>query len=481
MLESCDSYNDDFLDSKQCSKSLKDSAKISQKRKVDSMKSSNSTQPFNHGDLSKNALEIFYQICKIPHKSGDTKALCHFIVEFLKECKCVVKVDDAGNIHALKGSPKLAFQAHYDMVLVGENIEPIVKSGFLQSLDSSLGADNGVAVALILALAKAGKNIEALLTNDEEIGMLGARNLTLKPQSKIMINLDSENLNEICVGCAGGFDADIALFDGDCLDLMKDVKGRSLYALQTIAFQGGHSGIDIHKNIPNAIIELLKALESLLLQGVEFDIIYIRGGENRNSIPMNANAIIAVSKGDDTIANCKLEHITISKYNKNAISNYHNPLPSGIIRHLLALHNGIYEIDSGNVLSSLNFSLIDNDSLKLLVRANKMAFLQRHILRLQYLFGKNVTISGLYNAWEREDSTILGLLQEIYKKHNIAFKVIEIHAGLECGILKEKCDLSEVISIGPTILNPHSKGERLDLDSFITFCDVIIDIVESFG
>ena len=433
------------------------------------MKSSNNTQPFS--DLYKNALEIFYQICKIPHKSGDTKALRTFLMDFLRKSDCVVKSDDAGNIHALKGSPTLALQAHYDMVLVGERVEPMIKDGFLQSLNSSLGADNGVAVALILALVQSRQNIEALLTNDEEVGMLGARNLLLKTQSKTMINLDSENLNEICVGCAGGFDADIALFELECMRDFRgsiDLANADFYRLQTPAFQGGHSGIDIHRNIPNAIVELLKALESL--GSVKFDIISLQGGENRNSIPINASAIIAVNKGESIT----LESLTISKIPN--VASHLKPLSSEIIPELLALRNGVYEMENGNVLSSLNFSLIDT-SLKLLVRANRAEFLQWHKTHLKQLFGKSVKISGLYNAWEREDSAILGRLQEVYRRHNIAFDVIEIHAGLECGILKEKCDLSEVISIGPTILHPHSKGEKLDLDSFVKFCAILGEII----
>lgn len=170
-------------------------------------------------------------------------------------------------------------------------------------------------------------------------------------------------------------------------------------------------------------------------------------------------------------------HIAIKKL-KNFTPK--SPLPSDIIPHLLRLHNGIYETSAQGVTSSLNFSLISNECLKIMVRANSAEFLMRHKSRLKALFGENVAFSGFYNAWEREsseDSPILSQLQKIYAKHKIPYKIVQIHAGLECGILKEKCALNEVISIGPTILHPHSKNESLYLDSAGQIYDILCDLI----
>ena len=115
-----------------------------------------------------------------------------------------------------------------------------------------------------------------------------------------------------------------------------------------------------------------------------------------------------------------------------------------------------------------------------MVRANSTEFLRRHKSRLKSLFGANVAFSGFYNAWEREfsgNSPILSQLQKIYAKHKIPYKIVQIHAGLECGILKEKCALNEVISIGPTILHPHSKSELLSLDSVGQIYDILCDLI----
>ncbi len=472
-------------------------------------------------------LNLFYQISQIPHPSGQTSTLRDFLIEFLKKCHCAIKTDSAGNIHAIKGKPTLIFQAHYDMVLVGQKIVPFIENGILKSRDSSLGADNGIAIALLLHFAKTRENMEILLTNDEEIGMIGANNITLQTHSKTMINLDSECINEICVGCAGGFDADIAL-DSSLQDLPKSSRGNpknpkniAFYELTAQNFKGGHSGIDIDKNIPNAIVELLWTLESLR-EMCEFEIAEICGGEARNSIPINARAVIAVNLGNLSLGNhsanteivlnapelslrennlplpCKsrqrgwVDSVNLTQIAKSKQSTPHiaikklknftpkSPLPSDIIPHLLRLHNGIYEVQGDSVTSSLNFSLISNESLKIMVRANSTEFLRRHKSRLKSLFGANIAFSGFYNTWEREsseDSPILSQLQKIYAKHKIPYKIVQIHAGLECGILKEKCALNEVISIGPTILHPHSKSESLFLDSVGQIYDILCDLI----
>ena len=533
-------------------------------------------------------LEIFYQICEIPHPSGQTQILREFLIDFLRACGCEVKTDSAGNIHALKGTPDVVFQAHYDMVLVGEEVAPYIQGDLLKSRNSSLGADNGIAVALLLHFAKTRKNIEILLTNDEEIGMLGAKNLTLQTRSKMMINLDSECINEICVGCAGGFDVDIDLgnlswgmrfrtcekfwesadfspalsqnfsqiqkphrhyFDCDSLcestanqiqnaestldsansqnlggnspihchserseESQKNNQNRdssvaslpqndnvkksqndkvgargaesvldsAFYEFSAHNFKGGHSGIDIDKNIKNAIVELLFALDSVREMG-EFEILEISGGEARNSIPINARAVIATKAPINlTHSADSAPHIAIKK-----LTHYtpkQKALKSAVVADLLRLHNGIYEVQEGSVTSSLNFSQISPKTLKIMVRGNKAEFLERQILRLKYLFGEAVEISGFYNAWESAESsaesTLLSTISRIYQKHKIPFNAVQIHAGLECGILKEKCGLDEVVSIGPTILYPHSKNECLNLPSVGQIYEILADLVE---
>lgn len=398
-------------------------------------------------------LDIFYQICAIPHPSKNTAKLKDFIIDFATKHNCKIKCDSAGNIHLFKGRPRICLQAHYDMVLIGEIVEPIVKNNMLMAKDSSLGADNGIAVAVILHCLQIFDNFEALITNDEEIGMIGANNLALKIHSKKILNLDSEEINEIVVGCAGGFDVDLKL-----KPKFKKCKMKYFYELST-HFQGGHSGIDINKNIPNAIVELIWAIKE-----IPCEIVCINGGEKRNSIPSNARAIIATKKPLDI----SKSNIDILKHNKH----YKKSFSKSALKPIFSIHSGIYEMQDGNVISSLNISMIDNKSLKMMVRANRKTLLLRQIKSLKMRF-KNIAISGVYLPWEREDSPLLNDVIKVYKKQKIDYKIVEIHAGLECGILKEKCGAREIVSIGPTIHNPHSKQESLDLDSLKTFCEIL--------
>lgn len=403
------------------------------------------------------ALDLFYEICKIPHPSKNTEKLKDFIIDFALQNKCKVQSDSFGNIHLLKGSPKICLQAHYDMVLIGEHIEPIIKDGFITSKDSSLGADNGAALAAILYLSQNLDNFEAIITNDEEIGMIGANNLSLDIKSKKILNLDSEDINQIVVGCAGGFDADVRL-----KPIFKKCRMKYFYKLCCQNFSGGHSGIDINKNIPNAIVELIWTIYN-----IPCEIVCISGGEKRNSIPSNAEAIIATKKP------LKYKNINTSKPNiKITTINkiYKKSFDKKILKPIYSLHSGIYEMCDNNVISSLNISLIDNKNLKIMVRANRANILSRQMEALKMRF-KNIKISGLYSPWEREDSALLKNIEKIHKKQKIDYEIIEIHAGLECGILRSKC--SEIVSIGPTILNPHSKSEKMDLKSFDNFLEIL--------
>lgn len=404
-----------------------------------------------------NALEIFYEICKIPHSSGDTGKLKDFICDFAKKYNCNVRCDDAGNIHIIKGNPRICLQAHYDMVLIGDEIKPYVDNGFLKSIDSSLGADNGIAVAAILYFIANRDNIEALITNDEEIGMIGVKNLALEAKSRRILNLDSENINEICIGCAGGFDAKISLKPH-----FKTSHFKYFYEIQTKNFIGGHSGIDIHKNIKNAIVELVYFIYDL-----ECEIVDIIGGEKTNSIPVSAKAIIATN---DIINDCLNDSFIISKIDET----YMQTARKDFLYPIFALHSGVYAISEKNVISSLNISKISTSNLEIMARANRKDLLHMQQKRLQNMFDE-IEISDFYDPWEAEDSAFLEELKNIFYKNGLDYDIIEIHAGLECGILKSKCD--EIVSIGPTIYNPHSKLESLDLDSFDKFLLVLDSLV----
>ncbi len=389
--------------------------------------------------MYKKVIEIFKQITQIPHCSGNTTKLQEFIEEYAKKRDFLVIRDNAGNILAYKNPPKIALQSHIDMVCVGNapNIEIIEKDGWLMAKNSSLGADNGIGVAMMLAFMDKYDDVEYLFTNDEEIGLVGAKNLELKLSSPYLLNLDSEDDNEIIIGCAGGVDAKVKY------PLKKyKVKG-SLGEVSIKGLPGGHSGVDINKNIPNAIIELLYKVDNLA---------FIKGGERRNSIPANATAL-EVFDGEEDIEVYDDEYL----------------------RFLRKLPHGVLEFDFKYKLpsKSINFALINENEITLSARANsneKLEEIKEYILAKTY--GCEVEFEDEYPAWEAQENELSIKLKEITNANlNI------IHAGLECAILKQKFPEIEMASFGPKIENPHSTRERVNIKSIKRVVDSVEKLI----
>ena len=372
-------------------------------------------------------LEIFKSITKIPHCSGDTGKLREFIKSYAKNQGFEVFEDKAGNILAKKEKPILALQSHIDMVCVGEapNIEIIEEGDWIRAKNSSLGADNGIGIAIMLYLMKKYKNIEYLFTNDEEIGLIGAMNLELNLESSYLLNLDSEDDEYIIVGSAGGVDVKVTYPLKK--EKIKGVKGK----VTIDNLPGGHSGVDIDKNIPNAIIELIKKVNNLA---------FIKGGERRNSIPVRAEAI-EIFDGNDEI------EVFDKKY----------------LEFLRKLPHGVLEFDFEFKIpsKSINFALIENENIVFSLRAKdkeKLNELKEYIK--EKTAGCKVEFEGEYPAWKAEINEFTKLVEKVTNA-----KVIAIHAGLECGVLKEKFPHIKIVSYGPKIENPHSVRERVKISS----------------
>lgn len=385
-------------------------------------------------------LQIFERLCEIPHKSHHTQEMFDYLCGFCESLGLEVRTDRARNIYICKKplkyevSPKICLQAHYDMVGVGraqfgEAITPYVDScGFLRARESSLGADNGVGVASILWLfmqERYAPYIEAIFTNDEEVGLCGANELELPIKSNFLLNLDSEFFGEIIIGCAGGFDVefdfcarDFAYADSG-VGLAKEVlaetdlaiknavekeakKSKKLYEIKAFGFEGGHSGVDIHRNIHSSIVEFALLLEVICEccgEGL-CELYDLRSGEKPNSIPVGLEAIMGFSlQGEDLqrelqkaglLAESGLErgsiHIYVAK-NSNDTKNEekNNDIKMGFLlkpcsntgdykqileqkpydkrllsKVILALKHGVWERgENGEVLSSLNIAMIE--------------------------------------------------------------------------------------------------------------------------
>lgn len=385
-------------------------------------------------------LQIFERLCEIPHKSYHTQEMFDYLCGFCESLGLEVRTDRARNIYICKKtlkcevSPKICLQAHYDMVGVGraqfgEAITPYVDScGFLRARESSLGADNGVGVASILWLfmqERYAPYIEAILTNDEEVGLCGANELKLPIKSNFLLNLDSEFFGEIIIGCAGGFDVefDFCARDFACADsgvglAEKDLseedlaiknavdkgakKSKKLYEIKAFGFEGGHSGVDIHRNIHSSIVEFARLLEVICEccgEGL-CELYDLRSGEKPNSIPVGLEAIMGFSlQGEDLqrelqkaglLVESGLErgsiHIYVAK-NSNDTKNEekNNGIKTGFLlkpcsntgdykqileqkpydkrllsKVILALNHGVWERgENGEVLSSLNIAMIE--------------------------------------------------------------------------------------------------------------------------
>lgn len=380
-------------------------------------------------------LQIFERLCEIPHKSHHTQEMFDYLCGFCESLGLEVRTDRARNIYICKKplkcevSPKICLQAHYDMVGVGraqfgEAITPYVDScGFLRARESSLGADNGVGVASILWLfmqERYAPYIEAILTNDEEVGLCGANELELPIKSNFLLNLDSEFFGEIIIGCAGGFDVefDFCARDFACADsgvglaeedlaiknaVEKEArKSKKLYEIKAFGFEGGHSGVDIHRNIRSSIVEFARLLEVICEccgEGL-CELYDLRSGEKPNSIPVGLEAIMGFSlQGEDLqrelqkaglLVESGLErgsiHIYVAK-NSNDTKNEekNNGIKMGFLlkpysntgdykqileqkpydkrllsKVILALNHGVWERgENGEVLSSLNIAMIE--------------------------------------------------------------------------------------------------------------------------
>ncbi len=422
-----------------------------------------------------NTLEIFKKICTIPHCSHDTSKMRDFIEEFCLKEGCFVEIDTAGNILARKGYPKVCLQAHYDMVCIGKapDIEVYEEDGFLKAKESSLGADNGIGVAIMLLTASKFDDIELLFTNDEEVGMLGARDIKLTLKSNKILNLDTEEEAKVYIGCAGGVDINVSKeFEKSSL------KDEEIYEVSILNLPGGHSGVDIDKQIPNAIKELGYYIGKFYPKIISFE-----GGEALNSIPKNAKAVIAIDKNDTPPMQ---ENIIIKKVNFKEDSYIKES--KMFIDMICGFANGVRGYDKELLIptKSVNLSKIqtinDNIILELFPRANDDLSLERIKKEIFSYFSNlnfKVNFSNQFSAWKPEINEFTKEVYQICKDEFGKVSFAAIHAGLECGVLLEKLGKDKLVaSIGPNIYAPHSIHEKCEIDSVLRLEKIVEKILK---
>ena len=423
-------------------------------------------------------IELFKEISKIPRCSGTHQPFINYVKEFSQKHNYICQIDNANNILCYKENTKvnICLQSHYDMVCLVDGTIPeiIEKDGFLSAKNSTLGADNGIGCAYMLALMAESKNCEFLFTCDEEIGLIGANNIALELQSTYMLNLDSEAQGEICIGCAGGVDI---FAKSSKSEYIANDDEKELYEITIENLDGGHSGVDIDKNIPNALKLIAQTIKEC-----DADLLDLNGGERINSIPKKAKAIIAVPKSNTPFSSC--ENMTISKIDTTT-QNY-KKLDENIIDFIYTFANGIreYNKDVNVVETSINLAIVKNhiDFVELSLSARsmdneKLNTIKKETVVALELFGFEVSTDGKYPAWKPKYSKFNDDVLAIYKKFIPNTTLHAIHAGLECAIFKEKYPNIQVCSIGPDIFFPHSNREKCDISSVIKLYEITKEIV----
>lgn len=457
----------------------------------------------------KSVFGYFEDICKIPHGSGNMDKISQFCVDFAKEHGLEYIQDDMKNVIIIKEATPgyeevepLILQGHLDMVcekrpdkekdFLTEGIDVCTDGENIWADGTTLGGDNGIAVAYGLALLAAKDlqhpRLEMVLTVDEETGLYGAEAIDMSMlKGKKLINLDSEEEGIFTVGCAGGLTlaCDIPMFT-------EEADGE-VYELKVTGLLGGHSGAEIHKGRGNSNVILGRVLLAIG-QKIGLEIIKMEGGSKDNAIPRNSVAEILVGAEDVK----KLEELV--KEQEAILKNEFHASDAGVALELAAkgmatvevldatskvsaLHalnnipNGIqaYSMDiEGLVETSLNMGIMtqDSESLKMsfAVRSSIESakhYLTDRVLLFVDMLGGNCEIKGDYPGWAyNPKSDLRETFIKVYREMYASEPVVEaIHAGLECGLFTKKIDGLDSISIGPNMHNVHTSEETLEVGS----------------
>ncbi len=436
----------------------------------------------------RTVLDFFREIAAIPHCSHAADGLKDWLIKTSEELGYEVKTDAAGNVMACSRqaeAPRVTTQSHYDMVCIGKAPELKLeeKDGWLSARDSSLGADNGIGIAMSLYLMQQGANIDALFTANEEVGLLGVNDLQLPIRTPYMLNLDSEDEGEICIGCAGGVD----IFARKKVHREALPEGWTRHKLEANC-PGGHSGVNIDDGIPSAIVELSKVLAA----NPQARLISLKGGERINAIPRRAEAVIAVPAGEQP----RLENPWVKS---SAITENTEPTNEQAIvgdRQLIDLIHGFahgvrgWNKELNLPQDSINLADIDTetgesgDQVQVSLSARSMSNQGLHDLKEQTLsyfraHGFDLETDGKYPAWKPDINEFSHKVRDVYRQYVPEADFAGIHAGLECAVFADKFPELKITSIGPTIVEPHSDRERVDLASVEKLTRVVEGIVNA--
>lgn len=470
----------------------------------------------------KEVWNMFADLNAVPRPSKKEKRVIQFMVDFGKKLNLETFVDKVGNVIITKPATKglenrktVVLQSHLDMVhqknsdtifnFEKEGIKMLIQGDWVTADGTTLGADNGLGVASIMAVLASTEiehpNLEALFTIDEETGMTGAMGLeggVLK--GEILLNLDTEEDDEIGMGCAGGIDVTAIRTYSE--ELVPETA--TAFTISVKGLNGGHSGMDIIKGLGNAN----KIMNRLLFEGATncgLKISEVNGGSLRNAIPRESFALVTVDTASKEffllntgrlISNIKEEFSTIESNLIIEIQETQLPekvmelgVQEGFLKSTYAAFNGVYRMspDIENLVETSNNIarvIVKSGQIKIgcLTRSssetNKID-LANSLKSAFELSGFDVELSGEYPGWQPNiNSEILDIVSNLYENlHGEKAKVEACHAGLECGILGQNYPEIDMVSFGPTIRGAHSPDERASISSTKKFWRFLIEIL----
>lgn len=467
----------------------------------------------------QNVWAHFHALTQIPRPSGHTERVAEYLINFGKQLGLESHLDEIGNViirkpatPGMENRKGVILQAHMDMVPQKNNdtvhdfekdpLQTYIDGEWVRAKGTTLGADNGMGVAAIMAVLESHDlkhgPLEALITKDEETGMIGA--FALKPdelKGEILLNLDSEDEGELYIGCAGGIDVTASLeykeVETDSEDIAVKVTLKGL--------RGGHSGLEINEGRANANKLMVRFVREAIAS-YEARLACWEGGNMRNAIPREASVVLTIPAENEK------ELLGLVKYCEDLFNDEYSvtetpisffaervDLPKGevpeeiqdnLVDAIFACHDGVLRMipsipDTVETSSNLAIISIENGKaeFKILARSACDSMKEYLATSLESCFsmaGMKVEMSGAYSGWQPNvDSPILKAMRESYEEQfgkEPAVKVV--HAGLECGIIGAIMPHLDMISFGPTLRSPHSPAERVEIATVQKFYDFLV-------
>lgn len=448
----------------------------------------------------------FHALTQVPRPSGHLEKIQQFLLDFAKQAGVEAFKDPAGNIvmrkpasAGMENRKGVILQAHMDMVpqktpeskhnFETDPIEPWIDGEWVKAKGTTLGADDGLGVAAIMAVMedKSLKHgpIDALITADEETGMYGANDLPEgELQGDILLNLDSETWGKFVIGSAGGIDVTASL---DYQEVDTDPEDAAV-RVTLKGLRGGHSGLEIHEGRANANKQMVRFVREAI-EELDARLASWHGGNMRNAIPFKAEVVLTLPKENvealkELVDAWKEDFLDEFKtIETNGIEFYAEDVETpakevpvevqdNLIDAIYACHDGVIRMIPSYpdvVETSSNLAIIDIEggsaNIKILARSSREDMKDYVVKTLESCFsmaGMKVETAGSYGGWDpNPDSEILNLLLRVYKELNGEDGIVQVdHAGLECSVILGKYPHLDVVSLGPTLRSPHTTTER---------------------